>query len=65
MKKMLFMCHGRNICCESMAEFVMKNLVKKADLVSQFHIRSAVIVGRKSVAGVILQCGGTAQTDEA
>ena len=36
----LFVCHG-NICRSPMAEFVMKNLVKKAGLESQFHIESA------------------------
>ncbi len=40
MKKILFVCHG-NICRSPMAEFVMKDLVKKAGLVSQFHIASA------------------------
>ncbi len=36
----LFVCHG-NICRSPMAEFVMKDLVKKAGLESQFHIESA------------------------
>ena len=40
MKKILFVCHG-NICRSPMAEFVMKDLVKKAGLVSEFHIESA------------------------
>ena len=40
MKKTLFVCHG-NICRSPMAEFVMKDLVKKAGLASQFHIESA------------------------
>ena len=40
MKKILFICHG-NICRSPMAEFVMKNLVKKVGLASQFHIESA------------------------
>ena len=40
MKKILFICHG-NICRSPMAEFVMKDLVKKAGLSSQFHIESA------------------------
>ena len=38
--KILFVCHG-NICRSPMAEFVMKDLVRKAGLVSQFHIESA------------------------
>ena len=40
MKKILFVCHG-NICRSPMAEFVMKELVKKAGLASEFHIESA------------------------
>ena len=40
MKKILFVCHG-NICRSPMAEFVMKDLVKRAGLASQFHIESA------------------------
>ena len=40
MIKILFVCHG-NICRSPMAEFVMKDLVKKAGLESQFHISSA------------------------
>lgn len=40
MVKILFVCHG-NICRSPMAEFVMKDLVKKAGLKSQFHIESA------------------------
>ena len=37
---LVFVCTG-NICRSPMAEFVMKNLVKKAGLASQFHIESA------------------------
>ena len=40
MIKILFVCHG-NICRSPMAEFVMKDLVKKAGLESRFHIESA------------------------
>ena len=40
MVKILFVCHG-NICRSPMAEFVMKDLAKKAGLASQFHIESA------------------------
>ena len=40
MVKILFICHG-NICRSPMAEFVMKDLVKKVGLASQFHIASA------------------------
>jgi len=40
MTSILFICHG-NICRSPMAEFVMKDLVKKAGLENQFHIASA------------------------
>ena len=36
----LFVCHG-NICRSTMAEYVMKDLVKKANLESSFYIDSA------------------------
>lgn len=40
MKKILFVCHG-NICRSPMAEYVMKDLVKKAGLEAEFQIASA------------------------
>ena len=40
MIKILFLCHG-NICRSPMAEFVMKDLVKKAGLEHEFSIASA------------------------
>lgn len=40
MTNILFVCHG-NICRSPMAEFVMKDLVEKAGLASQFRIASA------------------------
>lgn len=40
MTRILFVCHG-NICRSPMAEFVMKDLVKKAGLEGRFHIESA------------------------
>ena len=40
MTRILFICHG-NICRSPMAEFVMKDLVKKAGLEAKFHIESA------------------------
>ena len=42
MIKILFVCHG-NICRSPMAEYVMKDLVKKAGLEAQFHIASAAV----------------------
>jgi protein-tyrosine phosphatase len=40
MTKILFVCHG-NICRSPMAEFVMKDMVRKAGLADQFTIASA------------------------
>ena len=40
MTRVLFTCHG-NICRSPMAEFVMKDLVRKAGLENQIHIASA------------------------
>ncbi len=40
MTKILFVCHG-NICRSPMAEYVMKDLVKKAGLADRFAIASA------------------------
>lgn len=42
MKKILFVCHG-NICRSAMAEYVMKDLVKKAGVAEQFEIDSAAV----------------------
>ena len=40
MKRILFVCHG-NICRSPMAEFVMKDLVRKAGRSDEFYIESA------------------------
>ena len=40
MVKILFVCHG-NICRSPMAEFVMKDLVRKAGLEWKYEIASA------------------------
>ena len=40
MTRILFVCHG-NICRSPMAEFIMKDLVKREGLENQFHIVSA------------------------
>ena len=42
MIKVLFVCHG-NICRSPMAEFVMKDLVKKAGISDRVHIASAAV----------------------
>ena len=42
MIKILFICHG-NICRSPMAEFVMKDLVRKAGLTGKFYIESAAV----------------------
>ena len=40
MVKILFICHG-NICRSTMAEYVMKHLVKQAGMEQEFYIDSA------------------------
>lgn len=42
MIKVLFVCHG-NICRSPMAEFVLKDMVRKAGQESRFHIASAAV----------------------
>ncbi len=42
MVKILFLCHG-NICRSPMAEYVMKDLVKKAGRGAEFSIASAAV----------------------
>ena len=70
MKKILFVCHG-NICRSPMAEFVMKDLVRKAGLASQFYIESAATsreeignpvypLARRKLSEHRIACGGHA-----
>lgn len=40
MIKVLFICHG-NICRSTMAEFLMKDMVRKAYCEAEFHVESA------------------------
>ena len=40
MKRILFVCHG-NICRSPMAEFMMKRMVRRAELENEFEIASA------------------------
>ncbi len=42
MRNIIFVCHG-NICRSPMAEFIMKDLVKKAGRESDFSITSAAV----------------------
>ena len=51
MIKILFVCHG-NICRSPMAEFVMKDLVKKAGREKEFHIESAATSSEEIGNGV-------------
>ena len=70
MTKILFICHG-SICRSPMAEFVMKDLVKKAGLTAEFLIASAATsreeIGnpvyppaRRKLAEHGIACGGHA-----
>ena len=56
MKKILFVCHG-NICRSPMAEYVMKDLVKKAGLEAEFQIASPA---RRKLAEHGISCEGHA-----
>lgn len=67
MTKILFVCHG-NICRSTMAEYVMKHLVKEAGVSSEFYIDSAATsteeIGngvhhgtRRKLAQVGIPCG--------
>lgn len=40
MVKILFICHG-NICRSPMAEFVFKDIIKKAGISGKYHVESA------------------------
>lgn len=51
MIKILFVCHG-NICRSPMAEFVMKDLVKKAGMEDQYYIASAATSSEEIWRGV-------------
>lgn len=42
MKKIMFLCHG-NICRSPMAEYIMKDLVRRAGVDSMFRIGSAAV----------------------
>ncbi len=68
MTKILFVCHG-NICRSPMAEFVMKDMVKKAGRERDFEIASAAVSceelgnpvyppARRELAAHGISCGG-------
>lgn len=68
MYKILFVCHG-NICRSPMAEFVMKDIVKKAGMSDEFYIASCATsteeIGnpvhhgtRRKLAEVGISCDG-------
>lgn len=49
--KILFVCHG-NICRSPMAEYVMKDLVRKAGLENEFEIASAATSDEETGNGI-------------
>ena len=51
MINVLFVCHG-NICRSPMAEFVLKDMVKKAGIADRFHIES-VAVSREEIGNPV------------
>ena len=51
MVKILFICHG-NICRSPMAEFVLKDMVKRAGREAEFEIASAATSGEEIWNGV-------------
>ena len=51
MKKILFICHG-NICRSPMAEFIMKDIVKRANAEDRFYIESAATSSEEIWNGV-------------
>ncbi len=51
MTKILFICHG-NICRSPMAEFVLKDMVKRAGREAEFEIASAATSGEEIWNGV-------------
>lgn len=61
MVKILFLCHG-NICRSPMAEFVMKNLVKKQGWHHNFRSSRRRPAGKKSAIRSILRHGASWQS---
>ena len=51
MIKIMFVCHG-NICRSPMAEYIMKDLVKKAGLEKEFLIKSSATSNEEIFCGV-------------
>ena len=51
MIKIMFVCHG-NICRSPMAEFVMKDMVRKAGLADEFYIASSA-VSREEIGNIV------------
>lgn len=51
MVKILFVCHG-NICRSPMAEFIMKDLVKRSGAEDKFEIKSAAVSAEEVGNGV-------------
>ena len=65
MIRILFLCHG-NICRSPMAEFIMKDLVKKAGLEQSIQIESAATsteeIGNPVYRRLVANCPSMALT---
>ncbi len=59
MPRILFICHG-NICRSPMAEFVMKDLIRKAGQENGFYVESAAVYppARRELAAHGISCAG-------
>ena len=62
MNKILFICHG-NICRSTMAEFVMKDLVRRAGREKEFEIASAATSREEPAFSETVSSGKTGAGD--
>ena len=61
--RILFICHG-NICRSPMAEYIMKELVKREDVADDWEIESALSAVRRSAIRCICRHGASCLSRE-